>query len=278
MYVKHVIMVTLLSVLASTFVLLADEPIDISYLPASVQATIKQWKGEGEVKKVKTRKLDGRVVYEVDYKERGDEKRILIGEDGFVIGDEEYIGGGKGKGNDKSKGKGKAKGRTREISDTTEKQETVPAPSEPGTTAPAKRAPEVQTPVKPPTTTTPQMPPKTVKQVKAEFNQHVARINRMDDNKRAAEAGLTAIAKETGVSVATLQAQRKGAQIGTAGLLLGNEMAKATGKPVSEIFELRTKREWDRIATDNHYDLAVVLPKLARVQQAMEVEQKSGRL
>lgn len=79
----------------------ADEKPDTSYLPPEVQRRIQEWKGEGDLKKVRTRKTaDGVTVYEVDYKERGDEKTILISEDGRVISETE----GKKEGHEEKKG------------------------------------------------------------------------------------------------------------------------------------------------------------------------------
>lgn len=54
----------------------ADEKLDTSHLPVEVQRRIQEWKGEGDLKKVRTRKAaDGSTYYEVDYKERGEDKK-----------------------------------------------------------------------------------------------------------------------------------------------------------------------------------------------------------
>jgi hypothetical protein len=91
----------------------ADEEPSISHLPAAVQDRIREWKGEGEVKAIKTRKqADGSNHYEVNYKERGDEKYVIFAEDGLVISEG---GGGKGgKGKDKEKKDKENKGNKRD--------------------------------------------------------------------------------------------------------------------------------------------------------------------
>src|SRR5687768_8982518 len=92
------------AVVALSAVCAAAEP-SISNLPAAVQERIKERKGEGEVKKINTRRqADGRNVYEVQYKEGGDEKMVVLGADGSVISESDgKEGKGKGKGQDKEK-------------------------------------------------------------------------------------------------------------------------------------------------------------------------------
>ncbi|HEX7861172.1 MAG TPA: hypothetical protein VF773_12640 [Verrucomicrobiae bacterium] len=90
--------------LASTSIYAQKEP-SMSHLPASVQERIREWKGDGQIKTIKTRKqANGSNHYEVLYKERGDEKSVIFAEDGSVISE----GDGKG-GNGKAKGKEKQK-------------------------------------------------------------------------------------------------------------------------------------------------------------------------
>lgn len=82
----------------------ADKEPAVSNLPPAVQERIKEWKGEGELKKVKTRKQkDGSFLYEVEVKERGDEKFAVFGADGSVISETDHKGKGKAKGKDKKK-------------------------------------------------------------------------------------------------------------------------------------------------------------------------------
>ena len=64
-------------VVAWSAVCAAAEP-SISNLPAAVQERIRERKGQGEVKKINTRRqADGRNVYEIEYKEGGDEKMVV---------------------------------------------------------------------------------------------------------------------------------------------------------------------------------------------------------
>jgi len=92
----------LLLALTIVLPLRADEEPSISHLPSVVQDRIREWKGEGEVKRVRTRtQPDGSNHYEIEYKDRGDEKTVIFAEDGSVISES----GGKGKGKDKDKDK-----------------------------------------------------------------------------------------------------------------------------------------------------------------------------
>src|SRR5688500_6160525 len=76
----------------------AAEP-SISNLPAAVQERIKERKGQGEVKKINTkRQADGRNVYEIEYKQGGDERTVVLAQDGSVISETPGKAEGKGKG------------------------------------------------------------------------------------------------------------------------------------------------------------------------------------
>ena len=88
----------------------ADEKLDTSHLPVEVQRRIQEWKGEGDLKKVRTRKAaDGSTYYEVDYKERGEDKKILVSADGRVIS-ESGGKGSRGQGREEAVGKAEGKG------------------------------------------------------------------------------------------------------------------------------------------------------------------------
>ena len=76
---------------------LADPPVDTSYLPPAVQRTIREYQGEGDLKKVKTKRENGRTYYEVEYKERGDEKELVVAEDGTVLSEKGKREGKEGK-------------------------------------------------------------------------------------------------------------------------------------------------------------------------------------
>lgn len=273
---------------------LADPPVDISSLPAAVQQTINNSKGQGDVKKVKTTRVDGQIAYEVEYKEKGNDKQMLIAQDGTIIGDQ------KGQGYAKGKGKGKAKGHNKQSKESQEPAtqpvaQQVPTPAAtpapaasqptaatvPATPAPAaKPAPTPATPAPAQSTASASSPAKTrsATEVRTELGMRISRINTLDNNEQMARAGLTTISKETGVSVATLQAQLKEYPVGSGGLLVCNELAKATRKPASTFLKQRLQnRDWDRIAAENKFDLSSVLPKLDRVQAAMEATRKATK-
>ena len=101
----------------------------------------------------------------------------------------------------------------------------------------------------------------------------MCQINTLDSHAQKAKAGLVVISQETGVPLSTLEAQRKEFGVGSGGLLMGNELANATGKPAATFLKQRQNREWDRIATENKFDLSTVLPKLDRVRASMEAVQ-----
>lgn len=165
-------------VVAWSAVCAAAEP-SISNLPAAVQERIREKKGQGEVKKIKTRRqADRRNVYEIEYKEGGDEKMVVLGQDGSVIsetaGKEEAKGKGKGPDKEKkekkeidNKGQNKKRERNAEKADKDDNkavQEEArpvvrqPEPAAPRTEPVATRPEAViirpETPTRPATTTT----------------------------------------------------------------------------------------------------------------------------
>jgi hypothetical protein len=280
----------------------AAKPDGVSSLPAPVQRTINAAKGKGQVRQVTTLNIDGKTIYQVVYKERGEETQILIAPDGSVVGDEQTIKGPKGRSKDKGK-KGKGGGDD-------DGAEDAPVRAEPGTKGsqviavqptPVQPPPPVvapvQTPTAPPATTQPAVVPqppavqpavvqptaaqppaaqpavvpvRTQADLKAEMNRRVHIINTLDDRPRAAEAGLATVARETGVPLKTIQTQRSTHPVGTAGLLIANELAKATGKPAGTFLKQRLqKRDWDAIIAEQKGDVAAMFPKLDRLEQAM---------
>lgn len=268
-----------LSLMLSTAGLLAAPPVDTSGLPSPVQRTIDQSVGKGgKVEKVVTRRVDGQVVYEVEYKERGDQKTMVIAQDGVVLSEENN---GKGKGKGKAKGKDKEKGKDRgeEDPDTVSPQ-ADPAPARP---APAPRdavsapraetsVPAVRNPVPAPRAETTATATRTAptREMKAEFNRRIDRMSKLDNNRDAVAAGLVAIEKETGVPRATLQAQIKSASVGLSTLVIANEIAREKGVPATTVFkERRNGRTWETIANNHQYDMTAVFPKLERVEAAM---------
>lgn len=140
----------------------ADKEPSTSHLPAAVQNGIKESKGKGQIKKVTTRKqADGKTVYEIEYKERGEEKFVVFAEDGSVLS--ESAGKGAGKGRDKEKkeknkkNNKSSKGEHEESDEKEEKEvENTRAVSRPASERPAATPPTPATPAQtPPVPTTP---------------------------------------------------------------------------------------------------------------------------
>ena len=188
---------------------------------------------------------------------------------------------GKAKGHDKNKGKGKAKGHhedengdTAEGKDSNDSAAANPQPSQPPApkSAPASGVPTAAATPAAPTKLSPA-------ELKTQTDQHLHRISALDKNTATSSVRFSTISKETGVPVATLQAQHKAHAVGSGGLLIANEMAKATGKPAATFMTERLQgKDWNRIAAENKFDLTPVLPKLERLQQSMETATKPAKL
>jgi len=141
---------------------------------------------------------------------------------------------------------------------------TVPAP-QPVPPAPATpTAPKLPEPGKAPTAPT-------VRQLKVDIDKRARAINTLDNRVVTRRAGMDAIAKETGVSVPTLQAQHRQHQdIGTAGLLMANAIAAQTKRPAGTYLRQAAEgKPWERIAADSGVDINELDAKLARVEEAM---------
>lgn len=113
---------------------LADEEPSIAHLPAAVQQAIRENTSSGELKKVKTKRGDNGTVYEIEYKERGDEKELVLGSDGRVIS-ERAGKGGKGKNKDKDEDK-KGRGEHKRDRDEVKGVERATSPTAPRTERP----------------------------------------------------------------------------------------------------------------------------------------------
>src|SRR5687767_2156348 len=152
--------------LASTSIYAQKEP-SMSHLPASVQERVREWKGDGQIKSIKTHKqANGSNHYEVLYKERGDEKSVIFAEDGSVVSEADGKGGkGKAKGKEKQKEKSNNKNKNKnkdnkgdndaeEKDDDDNRAVTSPTtPTPPPTTTPQRPTAERQV-TRPETTTT----------------------------------------------------------------------------------------------------------------------------
>jgi hypothetical protein len=88
---------------------------------------------------------------------------------------------------------------------------------------------------------------------------------------------LTAISGETGVPVATLQAQQSQTRFGYGELLIANSLASATGKTFDEIAALKASGQgWGKIAKTYHLKLGPIVSQSRRTQDAVSpAESKS---
>jgi hypothetical protein len=110
------------------------------------------------------------------------------------------------------------------------------------------------------------------------FNNSADRINSMDSHRLAFTAGLTSVQQETGVALATLEAQRKAHDLNIFSLLAVNELAKGTGKPVADLVkEKRKAGSWEKVATAHQFDLNPLVTKMERVEASMQAALKQQK-
>ena len=88
---------------------------------------------------------------------------------------------------------------------------------------------------------------------------------------------LTAISRETGVPVVTLEAQRDRMRLGYGGLFIANSLASATGQTFEEIAALKASGHgWGWIAKQNNVKLG---PIISRARHANKVfKNEDGKL
>ena len=83
------------------------------------------------------------------------------------------------------------------------------------------------------------------------------------------ERVLTAISRQTGVPVATLQTQRDQTRLGYGGLFIANSLASATGKTFDEIAALKASGHgWGWIAKQNNVKLGPIVSRAHRANKA----------
>jgi hypothetical protein len=109
------------------------------------------------------------------------------------------------------------------------------------------------------------------REAKVDLDRHIRAINSLDNRDAVRRAGLSAVAEETGVSVSTLQKQRRGnPNVGTAGLLVANVIAAVTPGGVAVHFRQHAAgKSWERIAADHQVNFDELQAKLARVENVM---------
>jgi hypothetical protein len=144
----------------------------------------------------------------------------------------------------------------------------APTSSDTRTAKPAD-APVVSAPA--PTSPAPVKAVRSPQQVKASIDKHIQSMNTLDNKAPAKTAGFAAIAKETGVPAATIQAQhREHPGIGSGGLLMANLIAAQTKKPATTYMRQRLAgKSWEAIAAANQVTLENADGALERVEAAM---------
>lgn len=106
---------------------------------------------------------------------------------------------------------------------------------------------------------------------KADIDNRISAVNRLDNNKAALMAGMAAVSKETAVPLPTIQAEHKEhPNVGLAGLFVAHELAVRTHKPVDHFIKAHKEgRSWNEIAKANGESLEEMDAKLARIEDAM---------
>jgi len=85
------------------------------------------------------------------------------------------------------------------------------------------------------------------------------------------ERVLTAISGDTGVPVATLEAQRERTRLGYGGLFIANSLASATGKTFDEIAALKADGHgWGWIAKQNNVKLGPIVSRAHHVNKVFK--------
>ena len=82
---------------------------------------------------------------------------------------------------------------------------------------------------------------------------------------------LTAISRETGVPITTLEAQRNSTRLGYGGLFIANSLASATGQTFEEIAALKASGHgWGWIAKQNNVKLGPIVSRARHANKAFK--------
>ena len=88
---------------------------------------------------------------------------------------------------------------------------------------------------------------------------------------------MTAISRETGVPITTLEMQRNNTRLGHGGLFIANSLASATGQTFDEIAALKASGHgWGWIAKQNNVKLGPIVSRARNVDKAFK--NKNGKL
>lgn len=91
------------------------------------------------------------------------------------------------------------------------------------------------------------------------------------------ERVLSAISRETGVPITTLEMQRDNTRLGYGGLFIANSLASATGQTFDEIAALKASGHgWGWIAKQNNVKLGPIVSRARNVDKAFK--NKDGRV
>jgi hypothetical protein len=145
----------------------AEKKKDLKNLPPAVQQAIDRATGQGPIESVEKITEAGKTAYEVDFKQRGIEKQLVVAEDGTVLR-EEVFGRGKGKkdkDNKKGKGDKRQQGDNEQTPGVESRRDTpsapaalpVPAPGRASTPAPTTAPAPVPVPTPAPPKSTPEV-------------------------------------------------------------------------------------------------------------------------
>ena len=111
----------------------------------------------------------------------------------------------------------------------------------------------------------------------ADLDKIAAALNTQAKTTDGRQRVLAAISKETGVQVATLEAQKKKTGLGFGELLIANSLASATGKTFDEIVALKTSGQgWGKVAKANNLKLGDVVSKARHADQAAQPARGTG--
>ena len=85
------------------------------------------------------------------------------------------------------------------------------------------------------------------------------------------ERVLSAISRETGVPITTLEMQRSNTRLGYGGLFIANSLASATGQTFDEIAALKASGHgWGWIAKENNVKLGPIVSRARNVDKAFK--------
>ncbi len=105
----------------------------------------------------------------------------------------------------------------------------------------------------------------------AAFQNSIQSVNSLGQNASTQNAGLTAISRETALSLTQVQqAHRKNGGIGMGDLFVAQELSAKTKKSVEELWKAHmNQRTWAQVAADNNQDITDIQRKLERVEQSL---------